>query len=206
MIKGRYLGRKSESADIYKLAASLSRKAERDAEVLTADIRQRAAPKILSLYRKARQAGLKLGKLAAERAACERLLKIEHKYQQIIRQANKDCLNLSLSVAEEIIGQKISEASDSLISRINSAIDSLQDQRTIRITVNSADFSPVQTALEAHTLSGNISLVTSEEVRRGNALLETHSGKIALEWEQHLANLRQKLHTALDKKFFDEAA
>jgi len=206
MIKARYTGRTSESADLFKIALTLCKRAEKAAENMRTRVRRQAARKILSVYRKAQQKGFKRGQLKAERAACDKLMEIETAYRRIVAEANKDCLELAISIAREVSGKAIIESSNPLVSRINSAIEKLQDLRSIKITINPADFTALEDALERHALSAHITINTSTEISRGNALLETHSGKIALDWQQHLESIAARLHAALDRKIYSEAA
>lgn len=199
MIKAIYHGHQNTAGDLLCLAVSLLKKACHQSGEQLKKQRKRAAIQIVRTKKKALQLGYKQGKKEALSKHCQLLIKGHLSYQKIIQQANQDCLELALTVAEEIIATQLTAEPGWVAKRIERLLSSLLEQNGIKIKVSHTDYHQVSNELKDLALQRRIKIESCDSIEVGNAVLETVSGKIELSWQEQLSQLKEHLQSQLEK-------
>lgn len=201
LINGTYLGFKNENST--KLTSALKRIASREQQMNQewSEMRSSLAAKVLKLSKKAKAQGYKHGVRLATEKALNNILESQKNYEEIIKGANEDCLELALSVANEVIGATINKNSSGLIKRINEALANLLSTRSINILVNPNEFEFIRGELLLNNSENEIKVFASNDVDPGNAILETISGLMEIKWQDHFDKIKDQLLVSLKSKF-----
>ncbi len=165
---------------------------------LISRVRSRAADHAKKLYAKARASGFEEGRRAGK-AELEKLLDLDRAYTKTCRDAERDCLELSVSIASEIVAQDLAPNEDLLAARIARATSELLDKRRLTIEVRPEALQGVAEALERLSASGQSSSGSPFQMQGdptlpiGMARLSTASGVLMLDWQRHLEVIRERL-------------
>lgn len=131
----------------------------------------------------------------------KKLIELELNYQRLIAAANRDCLQLSLSIAQQVIECELKLNHESLLSRIKQVLANMLDQRQLKIFINPSDQPALQKYLQDNFSEMNWQVIALDEIGSGNARLEMASGTLELSWQEDLnliaTKLKQKLANTL---------
>ncbi len=203
MINAIYHGHQNSGGNLLCHAISLLKEACHQSTERLKEQRHRTANQVIKVKKKAFQLGYKRGKAQAISEHCQLLLDRHLSYQKVIQQANRECLDLALTIAEEIIATQINSNSGLVAIRITKLLESLLDKNGIKIKVNCADYQEVNKTLHDLELQRQIKIEGVKCIEIGNAIIETVSGKIELDWRKHLEQLKQQLQSRLEKLIFE---
>lgn len=175
--------------DMLAIARDTLHEAQSKALQLLAATRKELASNAWRMRKRARRVGFSAGRKVGQ-AELQKFLDFESVYARTIHAAERDCVELSVALASEIIGQDLAPNTDLLLERIKRAIGSLLEQRIIRISVNPSAVSDVTFGM--HGIRG-LEVVGDDLIATGNAVIDTASGRLELDWRAHLESLRQRL-------------
>ncbi|MDC0358655.1 FliH/SctL family protein [Oligoflexia bacterium] len=197
VIQAHYTGNEQYPGDLVyhakMVAFEVMAQAKRDAQLT----RSKATKAVNGAKKRARLTGYQNGERAAKQKAQTEALKAHNLYQDIIQKANNDCLALATQIATEVLGEVLPGASSALSTRLISAIGDLVDQNRITIVVHPSNKVQVLEDLKQQLQPANYNVIASEAIAPGNAKVETVSGSIELDWQDHLAAIRATLHSKL---------
>lgn len=186
-----------------EIARALSNLIRRNAEKDLTAARARWAKKLRQLRARIKNQALRDSQRLAKAQAQANFLVMQRSYNDTVKAANQDCLALALSVAEEIVGDTIVTNQASLVKRIRNALASLLDLRNIKVLVHKDFVKVVQRELKKEFPETPISVEVNSELQVGNALVETVSGSIELNWKDHFNLIRDKLFANLEREMFN---
>ncbi len=155
--------------------------------------RRAAARRLRSSRIRARRLAYQSAAKGAERSLQAELLILQHKYVELVQQAKEDCVNLSIGVIERILGEQFTDNSNLITARIEEAIRALIDRRALKITVNPLDEDSVAKDLKQLLETLPFKLISDSEITRGDAIVESISGKIELSWQAQLDLIKSKM-------------
>ncbi len=163
--------------------------AKHAAERRIAKTRSLLARRLWRLRAQARQVGFAAGQRAGRAAVDAIIERITH-YSEIVHSARKDCLDLSVAIAAEIMEADLVPNTALLAQRIERAMSDLLDRRTPRIRVAPAEVEMLRISLR---VSPPTAIVPDSSLGAGDAIIETTAGQIRLVWREHLARMREQL-------------
>ena len=106
---------------------------------------------------------------------------LSHLKNRLVTEAEGDILNLSLSIAKQIIRQESTTDSHIIINTIRSAIQFVSDNNRIEIILNPKDMQTVKKILPdlaELTKGGQFHLQEDRVIERGGCMIETGFGQI----------------------------
>ena len=133
--------------------------------------RQRASEQRKSRLAAAASQGFKTGVLRSNVAVASCLAPILALEEEIIKGAHRDCLEVALCVAREVVGEAASTLRDVIAERVSRALKQLSDSR--KVTVTLPEGAPRQD-------SPDCQFEYSPSLMLGEVLIRTHSGKVLL--------------------------
>ena len=189
VVKASYVGNSAKEVKLLAISREILNRSEKFARELENQDRLRLAKKIWSLRARSRvHLQRKMASTLAEKVLC-----LEIKYCESLIGAEKDCLDLVLRVTEEVIGTTLEADKNSLAARLRRGISQLIESRSVKVIVNPKDFEVVAKTEDL----GPLMLEPSSEIKVGDALIETPSGWISINWRAHLNAISMKLKAAL---------
>jgi len=146
---------------------------------------------------RARRVGHAAGYRAGLREG-ENMADLERRYAATVRSAQRDCLELCVSIAAEIVATDLAPETEILGRRIAHELTRLIDQRTITIRVGPHDHDALCAALTARSPGRPFTLESDPQLGVGDAIIETPAGSVRLVWREHLAVIRERLLAHLE--------
>lgn len=190
-------------ADILGLTRQALENARLEARITINNASKKAATRIKNLRKRAyRNAFIQAQKNAKIQLQNE-FLKLHSQYEQIVQTANQDCLGLAISLAEEIISENLQFNRQSLAFRIERSIQNLIDLRSLKINLNPSDVAEVDQQLSRLLADSSYQIVTNSNIAQGNAIIETISGSVELNWSEHLDILKERMQKKLQENLQD---
>ncbi|MBN2432367.1 MAG: hypothetical protein JXQ27_12905 [Acidobacteria bacterium] len=120
----------------------------------------------------------------------ETILKFKQEYREILNNAEKDLLQLSLKVAERIIGRALDMEPALLLDIIHNALQSIKYQREIRIRVNPEHVPYLkENKMQLYAMLGEskeIEIVEDPLVKGDGCIIDTEIGTIDARLETQL--------------------
>ena len=192
-ITGRYCGHELKGRDLLVHARSLL--AERNNQLLKIQRRTRSelAKRLLGRRRLARSRGYENGLRAARIEIQRELLCAHNSYAEALRLAQGECLELALTVAERVIGSAIKSRPETLLRRIRQALKSLVDSRPVKIFVHQESMAVVENAFREEFCNLRLEVMAGDDVKPGDARVETIAGTVELSCQTHLELIRAHL-------------
>jgi flagellar biosynthesis/type III secretory pathway protein FliH len=141
---------------------------------------------------RARRAGHTAGYRAGLRAG-EALADLEQRYAATVRSAQRDCLELCVSIAAEIVATDLAPETEILGRRIAHELNRLIDQRRITVRVGPHDHGALSAALATRAPARAFTLEADPHLNSGDAIIETPAGSVRLVWREQLALIRERL-------------
>ena len=176
------------------LAAAEKQKAE-----ITRETRRRLALHLRRSRDHARRNSERRARRMSDAANVKALLEQETQYRELLRDANKDCLDLCFSIAREVIGEALQADTKAVENRINKALEHLVDKRGLKVTLHEADASALRPSF-LQSLGGlQPEILRSQTLPRGSAVIETASGRLEVNIEEHLNGIHNRLSSLLEE-------
>ena len=114
-----------------------------------------------------------------------------------IRSANKSCLDLSLRVAQQFIGDQIDRNCAHLAAMIKSEIERSTGTRAMRIVAHPSKCAELRAHLGD---SASIEIISNSKIESSNARIETAAGVVLLRWQDRFDLLVSALNSQLNEK------
>lgn len=188
-ITTRYRGLVGEHVLGLRLTLHEAAEARHHAERRITTNRTILARRLWKLRAQARRVGFTAGHRAG-RDALDAVIERMTRYSEIVRAARKDCLDLSVAIAAEIMEVDLVPNTDLLAQRIERAIKELLESRTPCIHVAPADVETLSLSLRA---APSTAIVPDPSLTMGDAIIETTAGQVRLVWREHLEHIRERL-------------
>lgn len=119
-------------------------------------------------------------------------------YRETILRAHSDCLALCVRICQEIIVEDSSKHHEAIAKRIQSAIQALVEPTLLNIRVNSCHQSALIGQFNNTAQSSpSIHIIADDALAPGNAILETESGNLEINWLSQLKSLECQLQAQL---------
>jgi len=194
MIRARYIGHGDGPRDLLALARQAILGARGETAKLVSAARSRAARRLKAARQRARAEGFAEGRIAGA-AELRALLRLDERYEAVVLGAERDCLELALTIAAEIIGHDLAPSTHLLADRVRLAILNLNARRVSAVRVHPAAVAPLTTLLGQHHPCLNV--VADPLIDIGNAVIDTGAGVVELQWQRTLEQLGHRLREEL---------
>lgn len=182
IIKTKYISTANLNYDPAEDANKLIQYAQNYAIKLLQETRAKTAKQILNARRRCKRISYKIG---SERASLElaNLIKTQMcSVDEYMKNLKEDCFNTSLNLIKNILQTEMKKSSTSLYQRLNKVLNSISDKHNLKIFVNPLDYPKL---IKLDPLLEN-SLFKSEEIKIGNATINTPIGSTEINWQEHL--------------------
>lgn len=199
IINATYLGHPAKCAELLTSAVLLHQRAAQSAKEKRTTTRKRLTRQLKLIRERAKKRGFEEGRLLALAQMSKELAKLKELYQKSVKEAEKECLELTLRLARTVVSHEIASSKESLGIRIAQALQFLIPDTEWRVTVNPAQLNAVKASLENLYPGCTTSLNESSEVALGNAIIETPQGVIELNWSKHLELLERRCHATSER-------
>ncbi len=162
-------------------------------------IRQEALSTLHEERELARKRGLDEGRIEA----AANLLNLSALRTSVIASAERELLEIAVSVAEEVVGETLKLQPESIYARLRRAMNYALNARRVTLSVNPADADYVRPRLE-ELLSGHgaqLSLALREDptMSKGDARLETEISVVEASVAAHFAAIRAHLSSLTEE-------
>ena len=164
---------------------------------LRRELRSRAARRLRLARARARRLGYRHGVRAVRREEQAQLLECHGRCRAAIEKADRDCLELAMTVAHEVAGAAVAVDRQRAGARVTELLGRLGESRSILVLVNGADVESTAAQLAAFDPPPRVE--ACEGVSSGNAIVQTEAGGVELDWEAQFELLRSHLFARLEK-------
>ena len=196
-IQARYVQSGGETCPLIDCARDLYRKSRRESASLLGNSRKKAA----SEMQRKRNAGFKLGyedgfekgSRESSNSAVRRLFDYQVKFSNALNTVKRECLDLAIRIAEEIVESELICNRSSLSHKIEKVISQISQSRAPVIIVSGEDKRIIEEALTCDFCSQKPRIVESNALQRGNAIIRSAAGDIEINWKHHLSLIRDVL-------------
>lgn len=115
--------------------------------------------------------------------------------EEILDRSQKEIIDLAFSIAGKVIHKEVNTTEDVVLSVLKDAMKNMQGKGDIRIRLNPGDYHHIREVTPDFLDSyGDIMIEKDEEISRGGAVIETHSGRVDARLDQQLNNIRESFH------------
>ena len=172
-------------------ARELLKKAQQEAEEILKQAQEQGEKEREQGYQEGYQEGLA--------QATELLVKARLEHDQLLKNANKDLMDLAFKIAEKIIGKQLEIDQSTIISIVAQALQSMRQSRQITIRVHPADAKilreekdDLMERLGAHR---EVDIMEDKKVHQGGCIIESEIGTVEAQLHTQLERLRRVLTT-----------
>ena len=123
-------------------------------------------------------------------------------YENSIKQANQDCLELAISIAERIIQDQVRLNKSALHKRISKSIESLLTLNNLKIFVHENDQEEIIASFKK--LPSSTQIIADNSILPGNAIIESESGCVELNWQTQLKIMQTQLFEKIQLKLAND--
>lgn len=156
------------------------------------ELRSKMAVRLRACRRRASRIAAARAMRYGEKALGECTARLEEERVRFLDQLSREALELSISIAEEIIQERICRRPASLLCRIRRVLNELKPRRIL--------------AIKAHPSSGDLKTKLpcdcDPSIRRGDAVILTDQGELVLDWKAHLDRIAAHLRQMLQKQLY----
>jgi flagellar biosynthesis/type III secretory pathway protein FliH len=200
-IKAEYRGMAdSEPYPLHTLRESLKNLRESDRAALKT--RRRAlACRIAELKSRLKESAYLKGQAQAKAELAVQLCDNARQFKRLIKDAKRECLQLTLRIAEQVTGAAFVGQPNVLANKIGAALRQMGAKSGITLRVNPTQLSELDTIFKDREDHHLCELKASEEVEAGNVTIETGFGKVELRWKEQLQGVAARLLAALRAEF-----
>lgn len=157
--------------------------------------RQRLAKRMFLLRNKAKQQVDTRLQQKTNQEMLRMEIELQRQKHQIIKDANRECLNLALSVAREFVDSLPNEADKFLASKISDRLKKIEYDDSISILVHPRSLETIQSQLRGC----KVKVKAAKDVLIDTAIVETRAGRIVCSLDQEFSEIAQTLHKQLSQ-------
>ena len=151
--------------------------------------------------------GYKEGKNEAKKLISE-ALDIKNSYIRMrnnaLKEAEKDLIELVITIYEKILYKKLEEDEKYIISLIINGLEGLEIKEKLTIIVSKEDYEVVKKyehyILAKASLIDSIEIKINSDMEKGDCILETSKGNIDVSLRKQLCEIKDLLHTILNNE------
>lgn len=192
-IKAKYRPAAATIENHLRLAYVLVNTAESHAKKMLKEARTGAARCAKRAKKRARLLGLKQGKIEAAKALADEIKQLRLRVADSLTNSKRECLELAVSVAKEVIGQELTLQPDALIARIERAFQELDTSSGTYLFLNSDELRRLSPDSQIKLKAICPKITADDSLEQGNAILQASSGQVELNWGAHLERIAQTL-------------
>ena len=196
-VRARYIHSKEESLALIYCARDLYQKSRAENAKIVRDSRRKAA---LAFLRK-RDSGFRLGFEAGRKEALDALgqyqIDAQSNYRKTLDKAKRECLDLAIQIAEQIVQSEIQCNRSSLRQKISRIISQIVDSRALMVIVSHEDRMHLEDNLATDFPTRGLRVLESNAIETGNAIIRSVAGEIEINWKHHLKLLKEALLVAV---------
>lgn len=171
------------------------------------EILQKAQNEAEEIIRKAHEAkerekqdGYQAGYQEGLAQVTELLAKARVEYEQILKNASKDVLNLAFKIAEKIVGKHLEIDKTIIMDIVYQALQTVRQSKQITLRVNPEDAKVLKANkdafLEKLGHGREIDVVEDKKVERGGCIIESEIGIVEAQLQTQLERLKKVLGEA----------
>jgi flagellar assembly protein FliH len=203
IVTARYLG--PPRADLQALASTraLCDGARAELAKELQDARSRAAAHIRATRQRARERGYQNGVNAANLELAGKIAESVTLHRNLIQSANEDCLEVSLSITKQVLGEIVSLDPLALKHRIKVALSGLYEKRAVSIQVPTGTSEAIRSKLTAE-LNMQVNVSENSALSPGDSAIQTPSGTIQIRWEDSFRSAARAIRAKLSLVFSGE--
>lgn len=151
--------------------------------------------------------GYEEGKKEAEKLIKE-ALEIKEYYNtrrsQILKDAEKDLIDLVIAICEKVFNQKVMEDEKYIISLVLNGIEGLEVKDKLTIITSKEDYEVLKnnenTILAKASLIDSVEIRINSEMKKGDCILETSKGNIDVSLNGQLEEIKDFIYTILNNE------
>lgn len=124
-------------------------------------------------------------------------------YRKYLKEAEPEILELSMAVAEKIIGTSVTLDEDKWFSLVSKAVREVRDQETIKITVSPLRFEDLnqrKPEMDVFVQDTKIFIYADSDFEKNDCTIETAFGKINAGVDSQLSVIKAKLKELMEEK------
>lgn len=126
------------------------------------------------------------------------LFESQRLYQEVVKAASRDCLEIALKLSRELVGEICTRDAERLAAMIQEALQHLSGAEVLQVEVAKHREQDLKTALTRWGV--NLCVAPSEQIPAGAARLRTKSGTIEISWEDDFEELASSVRGALEAR------
>lgn len=203
IITGRYLGPPRDDLQVLASTRALCEGAKAELSKEIKEVRTRAAAHIRATRQRARARGYQDGVNAANLELAGKIAESVTLHRNLIQSANEDCLEVSLSVTKQVLGEVVAMDPCALKHRIKAALNGLYEKRAVSIQVPTGTGEAVRSKLTAE-LNAQVNVSENSALNPGDSAIETPSGTIQIRWEDSFRSAARAIRAKLSLVFSGE--
>lgn len=123
---------------------------------------------------------------------------------QILKDAEKDLIELVITIYEKVLNQKVKEDEEYIISLVLNGIEELEIKDKLTIITSKEDYEVLKNnenvILAKASLIDSIEIKVNSEMQKGDCILETSKGNIDVSLNSQLEEIRDFLYTILNNE------
>lgn len=199
MIRARFIpDTVSPVGELLHAARQLLSRSALQAEELIRGTRAKLAVDGWTLRQRLHRRGVRI--LSRERARLQAAsnLEAERQLQRAIANAHRDCLEVALTVAKEVVGELLATDAERIAARVKRGLERLSQGRVLSIEVLSGGESALQAALE--NMGAPIPVHPTTDLAPGVVRLRTVHGPVEMPWEEEFAEMANRLRSVLEAR------
>jgi type III secretion protein L len=127
----------------------------------------------------------------------ELLAKARTEYEQTLKSASKDMLNLAFKIAEKIVGKQLEIDNKIIMDIVSQALQTVRQSRQITLRVNPEDAKVLKankdSFLEKLGHGREIDILEDKKVERGGCIIESEIGIVEAQLQTQLERLKKVL-------------
>ena len=158
-------------------------------------------------YKKGYEDGYDEGKKESNKLIKE-ALSIKDSYvkkrNRLLKEAEKDLVELVISVYEKVLNKKVEEDTDIIVDLILNGIDNLEISQTLTIIVPKESYDSVNKSrdiiLAKASLIDELDIRVNSNMKKGDCILETTKGSVDVSVDNQLNEVRDLLNTILNNE------
>jgi type III secretion protein L len=170
-------------------ARELLRKAQQEADEILRDAQEQREKDKQQGYQEGYQEGLA--------QVTELLVKARLEHEQLLRNANKDLMDLAFKIAEKIIGTQLQIDQSTILSIVAQAMQGVRQSRQLTIRVHPADAKILREQKDEllEKLGGQrvVDILEDKKVLQGGCIIESEIGTVEAQLQTQLERLRKAL-------------
>jgi flagellar assembly protein FliH len=158
-------------------------------------------------FRKGYEDGYKQGKEEAQKIINE-ALKIKEEYinknNQLLKEAEKDIVNLVIEIYEKVLYKKVNEEKELIVSLVENGIKDLEIKGKLTIIVSKYDYEAIvenkNRILAKATLVDDIDIRVDNDMAKGDCILETSKGDINISISDQMKEIKELIISILNNE------